>query len=360
MKKESPFFSIPGMEDSPVQLPSLVRPIRSAYLQDISAPFGLIVERFDPERSGGEFLFFSEEGAEKIVLTKKQYQLMLDRPLHSHEYLELMLVLSGSIRNFVEDEFFDYSAGQGCLMNTHIHHKEVPVNQSEVLFVELRREFLTRLCDEMRREGSSFSGTILPSFLRDSLMEETAVSSSRQYLEFSPFEDDRRIVRSRELLCCTSLEAMRKKRPGYGFLIRSAILGFLNDLSDSTLYTLQSTASSVSHSDYLVSRIDLLIRSSHGRIRRKELEQHLAYNGDYLNQIYKKKKGQSIASACQDATVQDAKQLLKHSEKSIDEIMQILGVTSRGSFFELFRRQTGMTPREYRVSRHKDQEISER
>lgn len=47
--------------------------------------------------------------------------------------------------------------------------------------------------------------------------------------------------------------------------------------------------------------------------------------------------------------LQDACFQLRHSDRSIDEIMDLLGITGRGYFFSLFRQETGMTPKQYRT-----------
>ncbi len=78
------------------------------------------------------------------------------------------------------------------------------------------------------------------------------------------------------------------------------------------------------------------------------MEKKLAYNGDYLNRIYRQLKGRSISDACREVRLQDACFLLRHSEKSIDEIMDMLGITGRGYFFLLFQKETGMMPKQYR------------
>ena len=90
-----------------------------------------------------------------------------------------------------------------------------------------------------------------------------------------------------------------------------------------------------------------MLHTSHGKLKKRELEEQMAYNGDYLNRVYKKQKGISISEAGREIMIKDAKQLLMKSNMSIDEIMQELGASSRGYFFSLFHEKTGLTPKEY-------------
>ena len=47
-----------------------------------------------------------------------------NRPLHHHEHLEIMYVLSGSVTHKIEDKVYTYQSGQCCLMNKNIKHCE--------------------------------------------------------------------------------------------------------------------------------------------------------------------------------------------------------------------------------------------
>jgi AraC-like DNA-binding protein len=316
--------------------------------QSISAPYAFVLETFDPAQQTGTVEILDEQRHQILALGKKEYRLFQKRRSHSHAYLELMVVLSGSIRNLVEGEAFIYQRGQGCLMNPQIHHQEEPITQAEVLFVALRREFLAELLHALKEEKTSLRGATLTAFLQEVLEEQNVGSFHKRYLDFSPFGSIDSAVSGHSLLCVSAVEALRKKRPGCGFLARAAILGFLNDLGDASLYTLLSTASALSHQEFLAAKIDLLIRASHGGVRIRELEEQLAYNGDYLNRLYRQQKGVSISESCRQVRIQDAAYLLRHTTWSIDKIMQELGVTSRGHFFSQFQEMEDMTPKEYR------------
>ena len=316
--------------------------------QEIVAPYTVILERFRPQQSHSEIEILDGNTCLRYTMTQKEYQYMQQRPLHSHHYLELMIVLSGAVLNHVEEESFVYREGQGCIMNSNIRHREEPIEECEVMFVELRREFLEELLSAMGEEGSRFKGEVITSFLQDAVSEDPARSYYRQYLDFSPNGKNLKPL-SVQFLCADAVCALRNKEPGSSYLIRAAILRFLSDLGDASQYTLQRTSSETDHKTFLASKIDLLLRASHGKIRKDEMERDLAYNGDYLNRVYRQIKGRSIADACREIKLQDACFQLRHSDRSIDEIMDLLGITGRGYFFSLFRQETGMTPKQYRT-----------
>lgn len=354
MKKEfgPNFLTAPELAEAASQFKQLkFRNLNSDVFQrqDILSPYILISQRFHTERMIGIVEIFDGESCQHHVLTKREYELFQRRPLHSHGYLELMVVVSGAVLNHVEGESFAYRAGQGCIMNTNIRHREEPIGETELLFVGLRHVFLRELLSSMSAEKAAFKGATLTAFLQDVLDEETAGAFHKQYLDFSPSGNEELIRPAQKLLCVDALQALREKRPGCSYLIRAAILGYLNDLGNASLYTLQSVSSAVDHKDFLVSKIDLLIQASHGKVRKQELQEQLSYNGDYLNRLYKQQKGQSISDACREVMIRDTKHYLTHTSVTIDEIMQTLQITSRGYFYALFQQETGMTPKEYRV-----------
>lgn len=251
--------------------------------------------------------------------------------------------LPGSVYNHVEGEGFTYRAGQGCLMNKNIRHREEPIETAEVMFLEMRQEFLDELRSTMEEEGSSFKGSILTGFLNEACEASSGEHFGKHYLEFSPFGDDVGVLPAQNRLCCDTVDALREHRPGSSFLIRATTLGFFDSLGNPSLYTLQSVSSEADHNEFLVSKIDLMLHTSHGKLKKRELEEQMAYNGDYLNRIYKKQKDISISEAGREIMIKDAKQLLMKSNMSIDEIMQELGASSRGYFFSLFHEKTGLT-----------------
>ena len=344
------------LSESPDQyqghFPSLkIRDINSDILQHqgIATSFALITERFDYNRKQVEFDFLDGKQRWQITLgTKESLFWFRDRSPHMHDYLEIMLVLSGSVLNEVEQESFIYTAGQGCIMNVNIHHRELPIADAELLFICIRKDLIRELIGSMKEDSSRLNDPSLFTFLLSSAGISETGAFQRQYWDFSPVDLDAADSDAQRLLC-TARTALQEKRPGCGYLVRASILNFLAALCKPSQYRLQSTSSAQEHADFLVSKLDFLITASHGRINEHELEMQLSYHRDYLNRLYRQKTGQSISKACKQAMLMEAKRLLRDTGLSIEEIMEHLQLKGRGYFFSAFRNDTGMTPREYRT-----------
>lgn len=72
------------------------------------------------------------------------------------------------------------------------------------------------------------------------------------------------------------------------------------------------------------------------------------YNPSYLARIYKKTTGGTILSYIQNARMEKVKELLASTDMSLQNISESIGCSSTSYFAQLFRRETGISPTEYR------------
>ena len=70
----------------------------------------------------------------------------------------------------------------------------------------------------------------------------------------------------------------------------------------------------------------------------------------YLSTVIKEVSGKSAAEWIDDFVIKEAKNLLKYSSKSIQEITYALNFSTQSLFGKYFKRHTGMSPSEYRLS----------
>lgn len=72
------------------------------------------------------------------------------------------------------------------------------------------------------------------------------------------------------------------------------------------------------------------------------------FNPSYLSRFYKAATGKTISTFIREAKIMKAKEFLKHSDKKIGDISKLLGFESVGYFTVFFKKQEGVTPKEYR------------
>ena len=73
-------------------------------------------------------------------------------------------------------------------------------------------------------------------------------------------------------------------------------------------------------------------------------------NADYLAKLFKQETGFSIGSYLTERKMAKARQLLASTARPVNQIAMEAGYTNFSYFTKLFRKNTGMTPNEYRKS----------
>jgi AraC-like DNA-binding protein len=84
------------------------------------------------------------------------------------------------------------------------------------------------------------------------------------------------------------------------------------------------------------------------RITIEELAMNLDKHKTHLSALFKKETGQTIHSYIQERKINESKHLLLFTDKSYKEIGQILSFASQSHFIQVFKKITGLTPKEYR------------
>lgn len=89
----------------------------------------------------------------------------------------------------------------------------------------------------------------------------------------------------------------------------------------------------------------------HEKIRLKELAEIVNLNPSYLSVLFKKEMGETVSGYIMSQRIAAAQNMLKYSDYAYSEISAILAFASQSHFISAFSRKTGMTPKEFRMSR---------
>ena len=94
--------------------------------------------------------------------------------------------------------------------------------------------------------------------------------------------------------------------------------------------------------------VDYIYDHLHTRITIKELSNYVNLNPSYLSRIFKKEMGVSVSRYIRAKKVDTAKNMLIYSEFTPSEIASILAFPSQSYFTEVFKKEVGTTPLEYK------------
>ncbi|GAB6926501.1 hypothetical protein JCM10914A_04840 [Paenibacillus sp. JCM 10914] len=87
-----------------------------------------------------------------------------------------------------------------------------------------------------------------------------------------------------------------------------------------------------------------------GDVSLQRLSEHVFMHPTYLSKIYKVETGEGINHYIQRLRKDKALQLLKHTDYKVYEIGNLVGLSNTTYFIKQFRKDTGMTPQEFRDS----------
>ena len=78
------------------------------------------------------------------------------------------------------------------------------------------------------------------------------------------------------------------------------------------------------------------------------IAEHLYLSRQHLSRRFTRESGMTLAAFVRKEKTEEAKRLLRYTDKSASAISAYLGFSSQGHFARVFRELTGMTPGEYR------------
>ena len=85
-----------------------------------------------------------------------------------------------------------------------------------------------------------------------------------------------------------------------------------------------------------------------------DIAHHIGYSDYYFSHRFKKETGKTVSQYIKDAKLESAKEMLIHTNKSINDIYIELGFGTRNHFFTTFKKATGMSPSQFREKYNND------
>ncbi len=98
--------------------------------------------------------------------------------------------------------------------------------------------------------------------------------------------------------------------------------------------------------------IDYIYDHLHENLTVNILADYVGLNPSYLSKLFSKETNLSIKDFITDAKVSTAENMLKNSDFSYLDISLSLGFSSQSAFISVFKKHTGMTPKEYKAKHY--------
>lgn len=257
-----------------------------------------------------------------------------EMPNHTHEFVEFNYMLSGSCTQYVNDKKVVLQEGEVILLDKDIVQRIDPLGQNDLLVnILLQDESITTeiIINMVKSNG------LVNSFLMN------ASNKAGKHDAFIHFHCGKN-VEVQEIIQNLISEYLQKKR--YYMRAVNLLLSLL--LIELTRVIEEESLDNYQKKDEEIINILKYIDVNFRHLSLKDLAKKFGYNANYIGNKLKKETGRTFQDLINSVKYQTALELMKETDKSIEEISYEIGFYSLPSLYKLFARFTDKTPKQLR------------
>lgn len=238
---------------------------------------------------------------------------------HTHHFTELFYVISGKGVFLIEDDLVPVKTNDLIIINPHIEHTEKTMTNDPMEYIVFGVD------------GLAFS------------FADAKDDTQKNYGFYSYTSAKNHLVDFAQLM----LKEFHEKKPGFDVICQSILQVLL------TLIAREQHLSIISDSTFKISRECALakryIDTNYSKnITLDTLAEITHINKYYLAHSFANCLGQSPISYLTDKRLQASMELLINTNHSIAQVASSTGFSSQSYFSQIFRKEVGMTPQQYR------------
>ena len=248
--------------------------------------------------------------------------------LHSHDYIEVEFIVSGTGKYIVDNFDFTLRRGDVYLIDEDHTHCILCDNASKYFTLYFTKEFLKQVFPFENRSIDAYSA----------FFENT----SSPLISF----DDEHIIRIESILQKLLAEFSSKKKEYKGY-----ILALLSELFLEMWRSKKDKSNNQTnkHPKIILPRItDYIDAHCFEPITLTSIAKLYNFNQAYLGRAFKKNMGVSFNDYLEEKRMSQIVFSLTTSKFPIDELVRNAGYTNKTFFFKRFKERYGCTPSEYR------------
>ena len=264
-------------------------------------------------------------GRDISVRTHTRYT---DFPLHRHNYLEIMIVLSGSITHEIHGESITLTEGDIMVLNKHTSHSikradtpDIGVNIiiSDSFVQSLRGELAQTVFSELAEQNSRPDG-------------------SSVYLCFST-KDNKQIENITENLLFELIEYSADAQ-----ILKNTTSLLFNYLSRKSGKLLRLASKLPDKDGRRKAAISGYVRSNYKNATLTELSETMFLTPPYLSKTVARLFGKSFKELLLEERIRRAAEMIKNTDLPIGDIINSVGYENESYFHREFKKKTGLTP----------------
>lgn len=254
-------------------------------------------------------------------------------PVHSHDFIELMYVCSGSITHLIGDNTIELKDGDMLLLGRSTKHAILPTTENDIgLNIIISTDYFDSLLRDLTDSSS----------LPEKFFEKLLSKDDSQYFVFN----------TRNMLPISNI----MENLAYALITNTIADSFIMQTSLSLIFSYLAAAPDLivdfsvvnSYKEQLKRRIQNYIKTSYRTATLSEASKMLGVSDSHLCRFIKENFGVTFKTLLCDKRFEVAKTLLTTTKLSIAEIIINVGYENSSYFHKEFLKRFGTTPMNYR------------
>ena len=257
---------------------------------------------------------------------------------HSHCFIELIYVISGSATHTVNNISYPVKKGNVVMIDYKLSHSFSFDPLSDEGFVTYDLLFTPNFFNLSDLNNNDFF-SLASSYLFSSLFTEFDVKNAMQNLIKTNSKEFRMLFEKIH-------DEYTAKRKGFHSIIQANLIELIIKIFREI--DKQQPPLTQTHNQLIQNAIEYMQSNYHFPINLDEIISGMFLSKDYFRQIFKKATGISISSYIQELRITEACHLLESTLENSSEIAYKCGFNDTKFFYKTFKNMIGMTPMEYR------------
>lgn len=251
---------------------------------------------------------------------------------HEHDFLELVYVAEGEAEHIMNDSKVTIKKGDYFVVDYNTEHGYARAGETALKIINCL--FLPDFVDKTLKKCRKFE-QVTENYLICRSFERTEGNPANRIFS----DDDGEVLRLIEKM----LDEYSEKKDGYIEILRCLLIEIIINI-------IRKQRSERTHTGgraekYLYEYVN---DNYMKKITLTEIAAELNYSAPYLSRLFKEKYGMTFETHLRSVRMKHGCRLLANTDKRVTEIAECVGYGDLGFFSEVFKKFTGLSPREYR------------
>ncbi len=262
-----------------------------------------------------------------IIMKSTRYMEVLK---HKHDYIELIYVYSGSLKQTINDCDIMINQGEFCLLDAQCVHSLNYLDKDDIVInIILSKDFFYSIFELLHKDD------IILQFIIDALYKK----KSNRYIHFE-VSQNKEITDIINRIICEYFDENGGSR--------TFIVGYFLVLFTLLCRDEESNFIEINIEDEVIAELNNYLKMNYKSASLHDVATYFHYNPSYMSNLIKQKTGKSFISFLQEYKLKEAHFMLQNSEKAIQTIVNEIGYSNISYFYKLFKRKYGSSPMEFR------------